>query len=689
LIVDDFFGREWVRVFCGEQIASAIGGRLDANQVVAFRTSLRAFYGFVFNLHDPGIPIPPQPGTPSIPLPDRYVLPDVIATEVVTIAPTIGATDIRSNDPEGGGAIVREGDSANDRRSAPRMRPHFTRESVISWLSKSERSVVLGTPGSGKSSLLRYLVLDLMSDAPSLEPLASRWAQRLPVWVPFAFWTKLIASSNGEGASLLECIRRWFAQWNKDDLWPLVSGAIQDQRLLLVVDGLDEWTNEDAGRIGSQLLQAFVETHKVAVVVTSRPYGFRRLAAFSGQDWQSGELAPLSEEQRSALCRRWFLLKSRLDATNLDLDNEQQQSYAVQESERFRDELARSAELVQLGETPLLLVLLLYMKFQHAVLPRRRFDAYDRILDHLLRYHPAAKRAAAFVTDSTEPLSDSDIRFALAQLAFVLHSASDGSVIAENDVEDVIFRFLTDQSGLGLGLPPSAARSYLPQFSRVAEGSLGILVRQGVREVSFLHRSFQEFLASHHLSRLPLAEQERFIVDNGHDVRWREVFLGLVWRTRRPDDVEHLVKQLHSHAGHSASGLAARELLTEIAFGEFGCPPQTSIRLAEEAIASIERHWWMPHRRRLLAYCLDGLRSARLRDTVRQHLRRWVFSRGGWRASSYEAMDGWPATPDVTQFLMTRLYDEEARVQRTAARSLGNVARGAGDVGDEIAAMAH
>lgn len=257
----------------------------------------------------------------------------------------------------------------------------------------------------------------------------------------------------------------------------------KDQRLLLVVDGLDEWTNEDAGRIGSQLLQAFVETHKVAVVVTSRPYGFRRLATFSGQDWQSGELAPPSEEQRSALCRRWFVLKSRLDAANLDLDNEQQQSYAVQESERFRDELARSAELVQLGETPLLLVLLLYMKFQHAVLPRRRFDAYDRILDHLLRYHPAAKRAAAFVTDSTEPLSDSDIRFALAQLAFVLHSASDGSV--------------------------------------------------------------------------------------------------------------------------------------------------------------------------------------------------------------YEAMDGWPATPDVTQFLTTRLYDEEARVQRTAARSLANVARGAGPVGDEIAAMAH
>src|SRR5215213_10311632 len=37
-IVDDFFGREWVKAFCGEEEARKLGGRLDVGQVTEFRT---------------------------------------------------------------------------------------------------------------------------------------------------------------------------------------------------------------------------------------------------------------------------------------------------------------------------------------------------------------------------------------------------------------------------------------------------------------------------------------------------------------------------------------------------------------------------------------------------------------------------------------------------------------------------
>jgi len=66
----------------------------------------------------------------------------------------------------------------------------------------------------------------------------------------------------------------------------------------------------------------------------------------------------------------------------------------------------------------------------------------------------------------------------LAHLAYEIHSAHASAVVTEREVEEMISPFLTDQGGLGLGLSQSEARSYLPQFSRVAEGTLGVLVRQ-------------------------------------------------------------------------------------------------------------------------------------------------------------------------------------------------------------------
>ena len=82
-----------------------------------------------------------------------------------------------------------------------------------------------------------------------------------------------------------------------DELFPLVEAANEDRRLLLLVDGVDEWTTEDAGRIVSQLLQGFATLHQAAVIVTSRPYGVERIS-FSGASWQVAELAPLSARQR-------------------------------------------------------------------------------------------------------------------------------------------------------------------------------------------------------------------------------------------------------------------------------------------------------------------------------------------------------------------------------------------------------
>src|SRR5262249_47962959 len=75
-LVDDFFGREWVRAFCGDDQAEQLGDRLDAAAITEFRRLMGRLYVHVFNNQDPGLLIADTPGT-AFRLEDRYVVPDV------------------------------------------------------------------------------------------------------------------------------------------------------------------------------------------------------------------------------------------------------------------------------------------------------------------------------------------------------------------------------------------------------------------------------------------------------------------------------------------------------------------------------------------------------------------------------------------------------------------------------------
>ena len=82
-LVDDFFGREWVRTFCGEEaVASLSSRRLQAStQVIRLRQLLRRCYKQHFEITDPGLPSligSINPDHQPLPLGDRFVPPEIL-----------------------------------------------------------------------------------------------------------------------------------------------------------------------------------------------------------------------------------------------------------------------------------------------------------------------------------------------------------------------------------------------------------------------------------------------------------------------------------------------------------------------------------------------------------------------------------------------------------------------------------
>ena len=83
--------------------------------------------------------------------------------------------------------------------------------------------------------------------------------------------------------------------------------AIVDERLLLVVDRLDEWVDEPTGSLAFAQLERFLDMRKLPALAAARPYALNWLK-LSGE-WRVARVAGLSgRQQRRRLRTIWFSL---------------------------------------------------------------------------------------------------------------------------------------------------------------------------------------------------------------------------------------------------------------------------------------------------------------------------------------------------------------------------------------------
>ena len=87
-LVDDFFGREWVKMFCGEEAAARLSSRrLRLDEVIRLRQLLRRCYTQHFEISDPGLPSltgSMNPDHQPLSLVDRFVPPEILEEQRVS-----------------------------------------------------------------------------------------------------------------------------------------------------------------------------------------------------------------------------------------------------------------------------------------------------------------------------------------------------------------------------------------------------------------------------------------------------------------------------------------------------------------------------------------------------------------------------------------------------------------------------
>ena len=655
ILVHDFFGRAWVDLFCGAQTAPHLRTRLDAAQVGVLRERLAGFYATLFAATDSGTAALRSAAGPNLALRERFVPPDVVIGPplVSGTAPSTSALNGQGGEQVPGrdgpqpaewashahaGRYPRSASAQQWRRPAGSgldagsgnhdgAAAGISRAGIDTWLASDQCLLLVGEPGAGKSTVLRYVLLDLLSDAPSLERCAERFGDRLPVWLPFHFLTRRKALFTDEAASLAATLRAWFEQQDAGQLWTLVSQALDDERLLLIVDGLDEWVEEGAGLLALKSLEVFISQRAIPALVSTRPFGLTRLQL--GSQWRRADLASLSEAQQRKLAHLWFAAEHGRGLPGSPGGAGHAAAHQRRVVDDFFSELRQVPELRRLAGVPLFLLALIGLRLAGISLPSRRFDVYEQVVDQLLRDHPALRAAASASANPgsrPERLRPDDVRYVLAHVAHAHQARGEFGPVEEHAVRRDVITALKDPGYCAMDEQRAAATA--GGFVEVAEGELGVLVRQGPRSVGFLHRVLLEQLAAEHLSRLQPDQLRDVLVEYAADPRWQEVLLAALWRITRPTEMTSLIEALAALAdGEDPAGLAARELLARAVFGGFHMPAPFARRHAEAILDVVEVHPHLPHRERLLTAAVAGLGDPAVGALLRTRLGRWAIAR--------------------------------------------------------------
>ena len=633
-LVDDFFGRPWVTEFCGKGAVNQLGNRLDVSGMAELREELAHIYAKTFGWADPGFAGFRLNEIRRVELLDRFVTPDLVsaaqqtasypysvAVEAEAIGPTPAPSSRLGTDEEWNAWLPDEhswsvpgafGTALNAQPAAA-----VERRAADQWLGTERLQVIIGDPGAGKSALLRYLVLDLLTEEPRWKTVADHWGECLPVWLPFHFLAQRVVGQTGEPASVGPALKAWLEQNESAQIWPLVEKTLEDRRLLLIVDGLDEWTSDDAGHYAAKAVERFASIRGIPVVASTRPYGLTRLTLDAA--WVYSRIAPFTYDQQRSLANHYFRAATDSDSPTVSTE------IISRTVDEFLDQVHLVPELNAFSGTPLFLILLVMLRLSSSSsLPAQRFDVYDRAVQLLVADLPPKRRTAADITTPHQGLPQHDLEKVLRRVSYVNQLRGNVSVLEEDGLREDFIEALQDPAHLSMSRE-NAVRT-ANQLLDIAEGGLGLLVRVGPKQLGFIHRVMQEQLTAEYVAtKLEFTDVQCLFEKYVGDAAWKEVLLITVRNISRASELSALLTTVQDCIGETLAGLCAREFLAEITFGPYGLPPDAVQANAADIIDVVETHAYGPHKARLLDAVLTGVSGPLTESIVRDCLERWTL----------------------------------------------------------------
>ncbi len=423
---------------------------------------------------------------------------------------------------------------ASDDRDKDELRDHYQRSAVLpvlDVLSRERMVVILGDPGSGKTSLLKFL--------------AMRWVTinqgPLPVWIDLKHYAQ-------QPIGLLTYCQSGCATYGLDARE--LTNRMQAGEAAIYLDGLDEvFDGQTRGRVVEDVAALAARYPHAIVLATSRIFGYEperlRDAGFA-----HATLEDLDDLQVSEFLRKWH--ESAEDSPTERVRLVDQVERALRESHAVRE----------LAGNPLLLTMMAILN-RNQYLPRDRVELY-REASRVLLYEWDASRSLpvdAFARQEKEEM--------LRELAGAMQ-AEGGLAVNLIERAPLVDGFRAFLKRLGVNEPHEKATGLVHQLT---ERNF-ILCYAGADRFSFVHRTFLEYFCAAWFVELYEKKQTLTLGQMTNDIfgrhwqdeTWHEV-LRLITGMVGERQAEHLILFLMEQDGRDhklANLMLAAGCLSEV-----------------------------------------------------------------------------------------------------------------------------
>jgi NACHT domain len=353
-------------------------------------------------------------------------------------------------------------------------------------LAKNTNLMVVGKPGSGKTTYLQRVVTEC--NAGNLQ------AHRIPVLIKLRDFVE-------DGREVGYSVERYLKQcWRLSDA---ETQLIFDRgRVLVLLDGLDEVTGEDGKNIAKEI-KRFARTYpQVQVIVTCRTQS--QESRFEKFDYV--EVADFNESQVRSFSEHWF--KTVMG----------DESGGLAKAREFLEQLFLEANkpIQELTITPILLSLTCAVFHQTGKFYSKRSKLYEEGLELLLEKWDKSREI-----DRDEIYRDLSLEQKLELLSFlaVKKFEQEQYVLFEQaEIEGYIAEFLE--------IGQRDSRSVL----RAMEKHHGLLIQRAEKVWSFSHLTFQEYCTAYSFAKIHSRNSEgkatlQALAHHVNEKQWKEVFL--------------------------------------------------------------------------------------------------------------------------------------------------------------------
>jgi hypothetical protein len=336
--------------------------------------------------------------------------------------------------------------------------------SALEAVTASRHAVLLGAPGSGKSTFVGHLAFCLAMA--QLEP-QEGWLEHLPGWpeaeaaaLPlvvvlrdFARWAVGQGLERGTARALDDFIAAWLADHALADFAGPLRQALGKGQAVVLLDGLDEVPTRELRALVRDTVEDFACTCAPSrVLVTCRTLSYQDPAwQLEAKRFPAFELAPFDEKKIDRFIGAWYGELADLGAVPAE--------EASPLAEKLR-QAVRRPDLWRLAPNPLLLTVMALVHTYKGRLPEARALLYEECTDLLLwrweqvKLQAERERAPGLRQLLAEAgLQDVDLKQALWALAYEAHRAAGG-----RDDAEAHGRHRRGQPPAGAARPPPAAQ---------------------------------------------------------------------------------------------------------------------------------------------------------------------------------------------------------------------------------------